>query len=207
MAIVTDHFPQVRLLEYTSIRGEICSGDILLASGSAIFSDLIKHASNSIWSHVGFILRLDSIDRIMLLESVESIGVRTVPLSSYVNDYNGTGNGYTGRLLIARHKNFDISKIINLSQKAVDLFGYPYSKEDIVKIATRISMNALGLNKDHPLITANKAYICSEYVYECYKSVDIEVKYDENGYIAPVDFAKDSNINAICELQISSGAH
>jgi len=203
MAITSDSFPQVKLLDYNSIRNEIRSGDILLASGSSTFSALIQHASKSIWSHVGFILRLDEIDRIMLLESVESIGVRTVPLSSYVNNYNGSGNSYDGRLLIARHENFPSQSIVDLSQRAVDLFGYPYSTEDIVKIATRIGMRALGLAKDHPLITANKAYICSEYVYECYKSIGVEISYDKNGYIAPADFANDMYINAICELKLN----
>ncbi|MDF2868305.1 MAG: hypothetical protein K0S11_1775 [Gammaproteobacteria bacterium] len=89
MAISVNAFPDTPIRTYDSLRNQILSGDILLCSGSALFSNLIQQATQSVWSHVAFILRLDAIDRIMVLESVESIGVRTVPLSSYVYDYNG----------------------------------------------------------------------------------------------------------------------
>ncbi|MCE3268772.1 MAG: hypothetical protein K0R49_1024 [Burkholderiales bacterium] len=200
MSFSTDKFPEISVCNYVSVRNELRSGDILLASGSTVFSRLIQNATKSIWSHVGFILRLDAIDRIMVLESVESIGVRTVPLSSYVNNYNGTGSAYPGRLLIARHANFAKVDITKLSQVAVDLLGYPYSGEDIARIAARIGMANLGFHKDQPIIQGQNAFICSEYVYECYKSVGINVDYDEEGYIAPADYAKDKNITPVCAL-------
>ena len=198
MALSVASFPELIECDYTSIRQQIRSGDILLASGSSVFSQLIQHVTSSVWSHVAFILRLDAIDRIMVLESVESIGVRTVPLSSYIDDYNGTGKGYPGKLLIARHDQFSLATINTLSQAAVDLFGYPYAAEDIVRITSRIGMNSLGLAKDHPLIQAHKAFICSEYVYECYKSVGITIDYNQEGFIAPADYAKSEHINPVC---------
>ena len=204
MPLPIESFPNLIACDYANIRQQIKSGDILLASGSSVFSQLIQHVTGSIWSHVAFILRLDAIDRIMVLESVESIGVRTVPLSSYIHDYNGTGNGYPGKLLIARHDQFNLAIINNLSQIAVDLFGYPYSTEDIVRITTRIGMNALGLTKNHPLIQSHKAFICSEYVYECYKSVGINIEYNQEGFIAPVDSARSSHIAAICAVLTQS---
>lgn len=201
MSLPVDKFPNLNLYDYNDIRQYIKSGDILLASGSAVFSQLIQHATKSIWSHVAFILRLDMIDRIMVLESVESIGVRTVPLSSYVHNYNGTSKGYPGKLLIARHDQFNISNINKLSQFAVDLFGYPYATDDIVRIATRIGMNDFGFNKNHPLIQSDKkAFICSEYVYECYKSVGLDIEYDQRGFIAPADYAKNEHINPVYAL-------
>ena len=200
MALSVDSFPNLMTCNYENIRQQIKSGDILLAAGSSVVAQLIQHVTKSIWSHVAFILRVDAIDRIMVLESVESIGVRTVPLSSYINDYNGTGRGYPGKLLIARHEQFDQATINSLSQSAVDLFGYPYSSADIVRITARIAMQALGLTKDHPLIQANKAFICSEYVYECYKSVGITIEYNQEGFIAPADYARSSHITAICAV-------
>ena len=86
-------FPAFEIKEYKNCRNDIKSGDILLCSGDSFFSNMIKQVTHSVWSHVAFILRVDIIDRIMVLESVESIGVRTVPLSSYVSDYNGTVKG------------------------------------------------------------------------------------------------------------------
>ncbi len=38
-------------------------------------------------------MRLDEIDRVMVLESIEGKGVRTVPLSEYVKNFKGTGQG------------------------------------------------------------------------------------------------------------------
>src|SRR5437867_8122662 len=98
-----EEFPTMPIKHYRELRHEIRSGDILLCSGSSVFSTLIQKVTGSVWSHVAFILRVDAIDRIMVLESVESIGVRAVPLSNYVNDYNATRKGYPGRLMLARH--------------------------------------------------------------------------------------------------------
>ena len=66
-----DGFPHLPRKNYHEIRHEIRSGDILLCSGQSLFSTMIQKATNSVWSHVAFILRLDMIDRIMVLESVE----------------------------------------------------------------------------------------------------------------------------------------
>src|SRR4051812_34187308 len=106
MAISNQYFKNTTASKYDKVRQDIKSGDLLLCSGSKPFSRAIQAATGSIWSHVAFILRLDSIERIMVLESVESIGVRTVPLSSYVRDYNGCGKGYAGDLAVARHDDF-----------------------------------------------------------------------------------------------------
>lgn len=94
MSIAIDQFPTIAIQNYEQLRPQIKSGDILLCSGNSLISSLIQKATNSVWSHIAFVIRLDSIDRIMVLESVETIGVRTVPLSTYVNNYNGSGKGY-----------------------------------------------------------------------------------------------------------------
>lgn len=182
---------------YSDIRNQIKSGDILLCSGKSIFSKLIQGATNSPYSHVAFILRVDSIDRILVLESVESIGVRTVTLRSYLNDYNGTGNPYDGSIMIARHAKLDQKNIPNLSQYGMDRLGYPYNSEEIAEIAARIALKGL-FNKDSNLPVNPKSFICSEYAYDCYKSVGIEINYDKSqGFIYPADFAKDENVKLI----------
>src|SRR5580698_7008054 len=99
-------FPNVGVSNYEQIRDSIQSGDLLFGSGSSLMSSMIKGATNSVWSHVAFIIRLEVINRIMVMESVETIGVRTIPLSNYINNYNGSGKGYPGRLMLARYQNF-----------------------------------------------------------------------------------------------------
>ena len=72
-----------------------------------MFSRMIQKSTGSAWSHVGFVMRLDAIDRVMVLESVEPLGVRTVPLRKYLQDYDSRGNKpYPGGVVIARHKAF-----------------------------------------------------------------------------------------------------
>lgn len=191
---------------YDDIRHDIRSGDILLCSGNFIFSNLIQKATSSAWSHVAFILRLDHIDRIMVLESVESIGVRTVPLSSYVNDYNGTGKPYPGRLMLARHDDVRQEKIKQLSRTAVDLLGHPYRAQEIAHIASRISMHTLGLPnqlRDHDM---QNAFICSEYVYTCFQSIGATVDYNSINFISPADFANSSKVKPLWYIETNAAA-
>lgn len=188
--------PELVSKPYDQLRSQIKSGDILLCSGSSLFSNMIKQATNSVWSHVGFILRLDVIDRILVLESVESIGVRAVPLSSYAKDYNGTGTGYPGKVLIARHQELQQKNIANLSKIATDFLGYPYATDEIVRIAARIGAGTIGVNHLET-VQPRKEFICSEYAYVCFKSVGITIEYNPLGFIAPADFARCPGVKAI----------
>ena len=191
------NFPSVPAKKYDTLRPIIRSGDILLCSGHAIFSTMIKQATRSLWSHVAFVLRIDAIDRIILLESVESIGVRAVSLRSYVNDYNGTGKAYPGTLLIARHHDMKEENIKNLAKCAVDLLGHPYHTQEVLRIAARVSMGSVGLNAKTQSPPTHQEFICSEYAYECFKSVGITIDYDPLGFIAPADFARCPKVQPI----------
>ena len=75
------------VLPYAALRTKLKSGDILFASGDYLVSKAIQKMTGSPWSHVGIVFRLDSIDRMLLLESVEDMGVRFAPLSKYLDDY------------------------------------------------------------------------------------------------------------------------
>lgn len=167
----------------------IQSGDIMLCSGSALFSTLIKNATNSQWSHVGLVFRLAELGQLMVLESVETIGVRAVPLSSYISNYNGSGKGYDGKILIARHQQFKSDYIVALAEKAVSLLGDPYNTDDIIRIAARVGMKGFGFTSGSNEIQPQREFICSEYVYTCFKSVGIAIPYDPMGFIAPADIA------------------
>ncbi|UCD64563.1 MAG: hypothetical protein JSW34_03765 [Candidatus Zixiibacteriota bacterium] len=177
----------------------MCSGDILLCSGSAWFSKLIQRATSSVWSHVGFVMKVDAIDRVMVLESVEPLGVRTVPLSKYLRNYDSKGHPYPGGVVIVRHDDFarkaSDKKMAEFGQFAVDLFGYPYDKKEIAKIAARIASTYLPFSSgEKKKLERDREYICSEYVWECYNSLGIRVRHDPKGFISPADFAKDPKI-------------
>ena len=200
MPIPINEFPGVPAMSYVDARQEIRSGDILLCSGNALFSRLIKFATKSIWSHVGFVLRVDTIDRIMVMESVENIGVRTVPLSSYLYNYNGSRKPYNGKILIARHNAFKPEYVHDLSRRAVDLLGYPYDNAEIAKITGRLAWSALGLNTITRELKDNGAYICSEYAYYLFKSVRVNTAHAGKGFVTPGDFAKTPEVNTVCVL-------
>ena len=206
MTIATRRFPAAREVDYAGFRTRIASGDLLLCSGSGTFSRMIQAGTKSTWSHVGFVMRLDAIDRVMVLESLEPLGVRTVPLSKYLSDYDSEGNPYPGGIVIARHDDFAAraspARLRKLGQFAVDLFGYPYDKDEIARIAARIAASYLPFTAaDRKALKRDREYICSEYVWECYKSLGIRVAHDRRGFIAPADFARARAVKLQAVLQ------
>lgn len=206
MKLEIDRFPSQPVRDYESFRKSVRSGDILLCSGSGVFSAMIQQATGSVWSHVGIILRLDSIDRVMLLESVEPIGVRTVRLSKYLEDYSNDGKPYPGGLAVIRHREFEKKTgkagLTELTQYAVDMFGYPYDKDEIAKIAARILASKVPFTKKQmKKIEPDREFICSEYAARCYEQTGIEVQWNQLGFIAPSDFAADPNFELVAVLK------
>lgn len=197
-------FPRLPVVQYAAVRDQIQNGDLLLCSGDYMFSKLIQKATNSCWSHVAFVLKVTDIDRVMVLESIEGKGVRTVALSEYVRNFEGTGYGYKGRIAIARHTDFSskatADNLKDMSQFAVDRFAYPYDEEEIARITARIVASAIGFRKGE--IKRDQEYICSEYVFECYKHIGIDIPYDKRGFVAPADFARAKKVRLLWELEV-----
>jgi hypothetical protein len=168
-------------------------------------SKMIQAATGSVWSHVGVLLRVDSIDRILVAESVESVGVRPCSLSRYVYDYNSTGTGYPGRLYVARHQRVslvDQSIFCTFSRQAVDLFGCLYDTKHLAQIALRIVADKLGLPPQKRV--DNTSFICSEFASICLGSIGVEVPYNHANYIAPADFARCDAVTFLCEIAVQS---
>ena len=201
MAFDPHKFPDLIPHPYERVRSEVRTGDLLLCSGTGLFSEIIKAATESEFSHVGFIVRLDVIDRIFVFESVESVGVRASPLSSYINDYLGSGKGYPGRAMIARHVKFDaLADPKKFAQFGSDHLNYPFDKDELLRITARLVAAKLGL--DQNALKRDKEYICSEYAYETFKTVGIEYQYDPRGFIAPADFVKDPYTFPLAVLEV-----
>ena len=91
---------------YAAMRENLQSGDLFFCSGNYKVSELIQRVTDSPWSHVGIILIARDIDRVLLLESVEDVGVRLVPVSKYLIDYEH-GRPYDGPLVFARRTGVD----------------------------------------------------------------------------------------------------
>lgn len=210
--VSTDRFPDVGEIAYDRVRDDIQSGDLLLCSGSYPFSRILQFATDSCWSHVGLILRLDPVDRVMVLESVETFGVRTIPLSKYLNDFDNAGGAYRGGVIVARHRGFSkaAKALGELTRHAIDEFGQSYGSDHITRIALRILMSKLPRDSgveslikelELPELRGGESYICSEYVHECFERAGVSIPRDERGFVAPADFARDAQLDLVAVLK------
>jgi len=178
--------------QYATIRPQLRSGDLLFASGDYLVSKAIREVTGSPWSHVGIVLRFDAVDRVLLLESVEDMGVRFAPLSKYLADYED-GKPYRGRLLLARCANLAPAAAAAICAFGMDELTQPYDRDEVAKIVARI---ALGIGRK----TRDREYICSELVYECYASAGKQIAYNAKGFISPEDIWRDADVGALARV-------
>ena len=186
------------------IKGRIRDGDLLLCSGTDPFSRLISWSTKSPWTHIAIAYRWPSIGRIMVFESVEKIGVRTVPLTSFITRSSEGQEPYPGKIILARHdqmaERLNGAASARLADFAVDRFGYPFAPMEIVKIGLRILTG--GINVKAPKSLGPKdEFICSEYVGKCLEALDIQIPWDGRGFIAPGDFAAAPEIHALAQFK------
>lgn len=144
--------------------------------------------TDSPWSHVGIILVSKEIDRVLLLESVEDVGVRIAPLSKYLVDYEND-KPYKGPLVLARCSEMTGPKVKAVAEFGTDELTRPYDKEDIGRIVARIALGLGHKKKD-------REYICSELVAECFAAGEIEITGD-GGYVTPEDVWQHNSVKII----------
>jgi hypothetical protein len=181
------------VIPYQDLRSTLKSGDLMFASGEYLVSKTIREFTHSPWSHVGIVFRIDSIDRVLLLESVEDMGVRFAPLSKYLTDY-AAGKPYRGRIVLARCAGIDATALENMARFGIDELTRPYDNDEIAAIVARI---ALGLGRRRH----DRQYICSELVYECFHQAGTEFKYDRRGFISPENVWADENVSLVARIR------
>jgi len=198
---------EMEITPYKTLREKIKTGDVLICEGEKGFSKFISFATKSKQTHVGFLVVLEDIDRIIVVESVESKGVRPVALSKYVTDYDNKGNPYHGEIYIARHKDFEKQekdypeKLEEMLIFAVDAMGYPYSVKQIVRIAYYILFKKVV---NTVLSAMRKEWICSVFIGELYKVFGLIVRHEEKSkfpYLIPADFVNDEKFEIIGRLK------
>ena len=202
MSISNDIFDTFEPITMSAAQGQLKTGDIMLCSGNGTMSNIIKTGTNSVFSHVALLLPLPITGQWLVLESVESKGVRCVTLPhSYLHDYCGTGQAYDGKILVARHQDMadQQDNWSQLYRQAFALIGSEYSEQDILRIAKRLASQIIGIDI-HGQIKPGERYICSEYVYTCLKAINICLPFDPLGFIAPADIANAEKIKAVCRL-------
>ena len=184
-------------IQYAALREHVEAGDLLFYSGDDDISMLIREVTNSIWSHIGIIFKIENLDRLLLLESVETFGVRLIPLSRYikgVEELEDNDDKPEARLVVARHTQLTEAHLKPLINFGMNQITRPYDLEEIRRIMQRIRTGEGKAVRD-------RAYMCSELVYECFASVGIEFNYHPLGFISPQDIWADENLVAIAEIE------
>ena len=178
--------------QYEDVRDTLRTGDLFFAAGNYPLSRMIEHFSGSMFSHVGLLFTWKG--RVLLLESVEDDGVRIIPISQYVHDYEGTACGYDGRLFVGRYTGkLNQGKLDALLGAAVDVLNRKYDRDEIGAILARITLG-VGHHTD------NNAYICSEFVDLCFQAIGIRFEREASGFIFPEHIAADGKVAPVCEI-------
>ena len=189
--------------DLAAVEAQIRDGDLLLCSGTRIFSRLIRWATKSPWSHVAIAMRADPLGRVMVLESVERIGVRTLPFHTFAFGVAGK-KPYPGQIVLVRHATLTAvahKTVRAMAAFAVDQLGDPFSPRDVLKIALRIILGSTN-QKMPEAMKSQDEYICSEFVAICFEQAHVRIPWDGRGFIAPCDFANDPDVSAIARLRM-----
>ena len=193
---------------YATIRDEVRDADVLLCSAHDPMSRVIRWATASPWSHVALAFRLEEIERVIVLECVERLGVRAVPLSGFIRRTSSGVEPYPGRILLARHKGFAAKSrqqpLKHMAEFAFDRLGDRFSQAEMFKIVLRIALGRLRTRMPK-LLGPKDEFICSEYVARCFATVGLKIPWDGLGFIAPSDIAADPRLEPIAQIDTRPG--
>jgi len=204
VSIPADIFDRLQAQPYGAIRPQVRDGDVLLCSADDRFSRLIRWGASSPWSHVAIAFQMPAIDRVMVLECVEKLGVRALPLSMFITKTSSGVQPYPGRILLARHAALaemaGPGPLRQLAEFAFGRLGDPFSRIEMAKIVVRIVLGRFDV-KLHPVLGPKDEFICSEFVARCFQAVGIEIPWDGLGFIGPGDIAADPRLEAVAQIQ------
>ncbi len=204
MAIPNGIFETMKPTPYKEARKLVRDGDLLLCSAHDPFSRFIRWTTSSPWSHVAIAFRIKSIDRVMVVEAVERIGVRTVPLSTFVSRTSEGRRPYPGRILLARHGGIDgrtaSTQMRKMADFAFDRLGDRFAAAELAKIMLRIALGRLDVKLPKQLGPKDE-FICSEFVARCYQKAGAPLPWDGLGFIGPGDIAGAPMVSAVAQIR------
>ena len=203
MAIADNVLTEMKPVPYAKARALVQNGDLLLCSATDPFSRLIRWSTRTPWSHIAIAYRIESLDRVMVFEAVEKIGVRTVPLSTFISKTSGGVSPYPGQILLARDQRFedlDDKKKQAMYGFAFGCLGDRFAAGEILKIALRLVFGRTHRKMPRFLGPRNE-FICSEYVARCYAKAGLKIPWDGLGFVAPGDFAHAPDVNAVAQIK------
>ncbi len=174
---------------YKKIRPYLKTGDLVFCSGEYLFSKIIQRLTKSTWSHVAVIYKDEELGRVLVLEAEARIGIRMIPLSSYLSDYSYTRRPYKGKIFVATiHTPVEKEHLNKGISFGLDELTRPYDNWEIIRIFLRILFKKGKREK-------NRNYICSELVQAIYAKAGIYFKFTDS-YISPDSIWKDERVEA-----------
>lgn len=212
MTIPEDVLETFKPQPYAEVRKLVKDGDLLLCQGRDPFSKLIRWSTKSPWSHIAIAFRIDSLDEVIVIESVEKIGVRAVALSEFCSrDSEGT-SPYPGKILLARHNAYgggpECPKVRAMARFAFDHLGCHFAPKEITKIGLRIiGAHLFGKRHTPRMLLPDDEFICSEFVAKAYEAAGVKIPWDGLGFIAPSDFALDPDVVPLGQVDVSKPPH
>ena len=175
------------VVPYEKIRDYLQTGHILFSSGSYTFSGIIQRLTRSVWSHVAIVYKDEKLGRVLILEAEPRVGIRMIPLSNYLRNYQGKKRPYKGQIVIAKLKepleDAQLNKAISFG---LDQLTRPYDNWEIIRIMLRILFRKGKRER-------NKSYICSELVRDAFAKSGVLFKMNDT-YISPQEIWKDERV-------------
>lgn len=192
---------------YQEVRDLVRDGDIFLCQGHDPFSRLIQWSTGSPWSHIAVAFRIDSLERVIVIESVQEIGVRAVALSEFCSRDSTGKSPYPGRILLARHDDLDdgeSKRVLGMARFAFDHLGNRFAPNEITKIGMRIfAARLMGARHTPRMLIPRDEFICSEFVAKAFDAAKMKIPWDGLGFIAPCDFADDPGLKPIAQVDVT----
>ncbi len=178
---------------YDEVRDMLKTGDIFFTSGSYLFSGFIQRLTKSTWSHVAVIYKDEELGRVLVLEAEPFYGIRLIPLSKYLKDYQGKRKPYKGQIVLSR-LNVEVPKS-NVNKGisfGLDALTRPYDNYEILRIMIRILFRITKREK-------NRNYICSEFVRAVLAKSNIIMPYQDT-YISPDNIWQDKRMEMMMRV-------
>lgn len=189
----TPKFNNVPERKLSAVAPNLKPGDLFFGSGRYALSKAIRKGSDSLFSHVGIVFLWDAVP--ILLESVEDDGVRATPLRLYLEDYENTGEAYRGDLYLGTlvQPVLTAAEQRKIFERAMSLMNRKFDLDDMVKMAANLAFGVGTYERDD-------AYVCSEFVEECFLAAGIQFPGNKKGYVFPENIAAYPRVQAQCKL-------
>jgi hypothetical protein len=203
MAIPDNVLTEMKAQPYGKVRPLVKNGDLLLCSATDPMSKLIRWSTKTPWSHIGIAYRIPSLDRVMVFEAVEKIGVRTVPLSTFISRTSEGTHPFPGKILLARDQRFEHAAEEKKHAMYDFLFGHlgdRFAPAEILRIGMRIAFGRTG-RKMPKFLGAKDEFICSEFVAKGFAKAGLKIPWDGLGFVAPGDFALAPDVDAVAQIR------